>query len=79
MTLNTEYLKSCSASCTHINCLGILLYAYVCFLTNSFLSFSFFVFKEGFNEKNVIKKQFRGLNITVVKENTQNDIHVQKY
>ena len=68
MILNTEYLKACSASCTHINRLGILLYAYGCFLINSFLFF--FVFREGFNEKIVIKKQYRKFTNTVVKENT---------
>ena len=42
------------------------MYAYVHFLTALF----FFIFKEGFNEKIVVKKKYRRLTITVVKEKT---------
>ena len=70
MTLNTDYLKSGSASCTRINCLGSIVMLLL-FITNSFLFF--FIFKEGFNEKIVIIMHYRRLTIAVVK-----DIHREK-
>ena len=65
MTLNTEFLKSCSASCTHINC-----YAYVCFLANSFL-FSFFVSRKASIKRLLSKSNTEGLLLLCLKEDVR--------